>query len=442
MDSLCPLGNLMSYAILRLSIIILLYNTLIKSFKEMDLGPILGPLSHPPSDHFHCSPLLTRPKDSTDRRIILNLSYPHGKSVNDFVDKDSFNGSKFILKLPTIDDIVSELNELGNGALLGKIDVARAFRNLRVDPADALKFGIKWDNKYILDSGITFGWVHGRSAFQMVSDAVTYVMAKRHHKILAYIDDYIIIAPHETANQAFDELHQLLSDLGLPINKKKVSVPCRALTCLGICVNLDDNTLSTDESKLQSILNECQKFVTKKHTTKKGLQSQFNGITCINKTVIPEDHTLHVDASLTGLGGVWSNRVYASPIIQLTYFDLKIVHLAMLNILVALRKWKHFWLHSTLKIFCGNKAVVKVVESGKTKDSYLAACIRNIWLLTATYDINLSVQHIQGAHNVIADCLSRLYSHKPTDLHLLKILQDNYIWDKVLTEDFKLDFSI
>ena len=48
---------------------------------------------------------------------------------------------------------------------MAKIDVARAFRNSRVDPADALKFGIKWDNEYFLDSVIAFGWVHGRSAF-------------------------------------------------------------------------------------------------------------------------------------------------------------------------------------------------------------------------------------------------------------------------------------
>ena len=73
----------------------------------------------------------------------MNLSYPRGKSVNDFVDKELFDGSKFALKLPTIDDIVSELNHLGSEALLAKIDVARAFRNLRVDPADSLKFGIK-----------------------------------------------------------------------------------------------------------------------------------------------------------------------------------------------------------------------------------------------------------------------------------------------------------
>ena len=120
--------------------------------KEMALGVILGPINHPSSDHFHCSPLLTRPKDVTDRRIILNLSYPHGKSINDFVDRESFDGSKFALRLPTIDDIVSELEKLGSRALLAKIDAARAFRNLRVDPADALKFGIRWYNKYFLDS--------------------------------------------------------------------------------------------------------------------------------------------------------------------------------------------------------------------------------------------------------------------------------------------------
>ena len=104
---------------------------------------------------------------------------------------------------------------------MAKIDVARAFRNLRVDPSDALKFGIKWDNKYFLDKGIVFGWVHGTSVFQMVSNAVTYIMSKRQHKVLAYIDDYIIISSPDTAKEAFDELFQLLQDLGLPITIRR-----------------------------------------------------------------------------------------------------------------------------------------------------------------------------------------------------------------------------
>ena len=34
----------------------------------------------------------------------------------------------------------------------------------------------------------------------------------------------------DTAKEAFAELFQLLQDLGLPINHKKVCSPCRAMT--------------------------------------------------------------------------------------------------------------------------------------------------------------------------------------------------------------------
>ena len=58
----------------------------------------------------------------------------------------------------------------------------------------------------------------------------------------------------------------------------------------------------------------------------------------------------------------------------------------MLNILAA---WHKFWAHLKVQIFCDNLAVVLVTASGKTKDPYLAACLRNLWLITATCDIDL-----------------------------------------------------
>ena len=149
-----------------------------------------------------------------------------------------------------------------------------------------------------------------------------------------------------------------------------------------------------------------------------------------------------MDASLTGLGGIWCDRVYATPIIPLIHWDLKIVHLEMLNLLVAVRKWKNCWAHSKVKVHCDNMAVVQVVGSGKTKDPYLAACLRNLWLLTATHDIELIVEHIQGKKNVVADLLSRLYSSEITDIQLLSYLKNNYIWDKVSIDDLKVDFTI
>ena len=41
----------------------------------------------------------------------------------------------FVLKYPTIDMVIEKIKEIGPNALLYKIDLERAFRNLRVDPA-------------------------------------------------------------------------------------------------------------------------------------------------------------------------------------------------------------------------------------------------------------------------------------------------------------------
>ena len=46
------------------------------------------------------------------------------------------------------------------------------------------------------------------------------------------------------------------------------------------------------------------------------------------------DHTVELDACLTGIGGVWNNYVYHLPI-PLNYLNLTLVHLEMLNVLVA-----------------------------------------------------------------------------------------------------------
>ena len=95
--------------------------------------------------------------------------------------------------------------------------------------------------------------------------------------------------------------------------------------------------------------------------------------------------------------------------------DLKIVHLEMLNIVIALRTWGSLWCHSAISIHCDNLGVVFVVKTGKTRDPFLALCIRNIWLLQAHYDIDLQIFHIPGCYNIIADSLSRIYSNSPVN---------------------------
>ena len=99
--------------------------------KETSLGAIVGPVPNIDSDVYHCSPLLSRPKDNNKRRIILNLSHPHDNSLNEKVLRDRFDGQKFTLKFPSVDDIVDRIVSFkGQDPVLYKIDVAQALWTL------------------------------------------------------------------------------------------------------------------------------------------------------------------------------------------------------------------------------------------------------------------------------------------------------------------------
>ena len=92
--------------------------------EELSYGALLGPFKTHPIEGGHCSPFMTRSKPKSDRcRVIVDLSWHHGASVNAGIDKASYLDSAFELTFPTVDDITSELKRLGCGALIYKVDV-------------------------------------------------------------------------------------------------------------------------------------------------------------------------------------------------------------------------------------------------------------------------------------------------------------------------------
>ena len=124
---------------------------------EIDKGALLGPIENNIPGSLHCSPLLSRPKEGGKRRIIMNLSFPQGASLNDAVDRDHYDGIPFKLKFPTLDNIVEAIIQCDD-PFISKIDIARAFRQLPIDPRDALKLGICWEGKYYCDIHCAFGF--------------------------------------------------------------------------------------------------------------------------------------------------------------------------------------------------------------------------------------------------------------------------------------------
>ena len=79
--------------------------------------------------------------------------------------------SKFPLTYPSVDQIVNKIFQLGPGSLIYKIDIGRAFRQLKVDPGDIDLLGLKMGDYYI-DQSVPFGFRHGSFFFEKVTDSI------------------------------------------------------------------------------------------------------------------------------------------------------------------------------------------------------------------------------------------------------------------------------
>ena len=253
---------------------------------EIAHGVIFGPTEKIDHPAYHCSPLLTRPKPPDKRRVIVDLSFPRGASVNDSIDSKLFDGHEFKLKLPTMDHIINSCKGLKD-PVIAKIDISRAFRNIRVDPADAMKLGLKWRNKYFVDGAVVFGWLHGTAAFELCSSAIAKYFQSSGIIMYPYIDDFLYIMEAANAESQFRDAEALITALGLPVNYEKISYPNKTVTCLGIHIDLINNTLSIDADKLTSIQEHCDSIRIKKYISKRAYQSLLGKLFYIHKCVKP-----------------------------------------------------------------------------------------------------------------------------------------------------------
>ena len=72
-------------------------------------------------------------------------------------------------------------------------------------------------------------------------------------------------------------------------------------------------------------------------------------------------------------------------------------------------------------------AVVEVLNTGKARDSILAMCARNIWLISAMFNVQFQFTHTSGKQNSLADLLCR-WPGQPSDNDKLFALCPNASW--------------
>ena len=120
-------------------------------------------------------------------RLIIDLSSPKGASVN-----DGINQSLTLLHYSSVNEAVKVVLMLGTGALMAKLDLKVAYRNVPVHPEDRPLLGVMWENTIFIDTALPFGLRSAPKIFSAVADGVLWAMWLNGARLLLhYLDDFI-----------------------------------------------------------------------------------------------------------------------------------------------------------------------------------------------------------------------------------------------------------
>ena len=162
--------------------------------KEVSLLRVAGPFSSPPLPNLQVSPFGIIPKRNQpgEWRLILDLSSPHGSSVDDGIPKEPYS-----MHYVTVDDAIRELISLGPGTLMAKFDVEAAYRNIPIHPSDHFLFGMRWRDQFYVDLVLPFGLRSAPYLFDAVASAVHWILETNYQvsPLLHYLDDFLTMGP-------------------------------------------------------------------------------------------------------------------------------------------------------------------------------------------------------------------------------------------------------
>lgn len=170
-------------------------------------------------------------------RLIVDLSYPEGKSVNDGIDPNlmSLNyaskGRRYHLAVGAV----------GSRCFDGQTGFKSAYRNVPVHPQDRFLLQMQWEGKVHIDATLLFRLRSAPKIFNTVANTIEWIVKQHGVEILwHYLDDFIICGP-AGSEECFINLQMLIdiyNHLGVPLAKEKLEGPTTALVFLGVLINI------------------------------------------------------------------------------------------------------------------------------------------------------------------------------------------------------------
>ena len=233
--------------------------------KEQKYSAVMGLYKKIPFERgVGISPLSTRPKKGTEeRRVILDLSFPIGGSVNDGVPKDTYMGFSARLTFPKTDEFAARIFQLGPGCCMFKIDLSRYFRQIPMDPGDYALIGYIINGEIYFDKVLPMGLRSAPYIAQRITNAIAFIHRQMKMFLLNYVDDFVGAEVKSRLWEAYNALSTLLQQLNVETSKEKMVPPTTRLEFLGITFDSEKMTMELSQDKIMEIQQEIGSWLLK-----------------------------------------------------------------------------------------------------------------------------------------------------------------------------------
>ena len=243
--------------------------------KELKKGTLIGPFkTNPFGSKARFSPMNTRPKkESSERRIIMDLSFPIGDSVNSGINKDVYRGSPVTLRLPGVDALLEVIYAKGRACKIFRRDLKAAYKQIPVCVGEICLLGYVHRGLLYFDVTLLMGLTNSAYICQRVTDMIMYIYRKEGYAGTNYLDDLAAAEIQALAQQAYDILADILKCAGAQEACAKVIEPSTCMLFLGILIDTVLMRLSIVPERMHGIRQELKLWLHKQTTTLKQLQS-------------------------------------------------------------------------------------------------------------------------------------------------------------------------
>jgi hypothetical protein len=224
--------------------------------KGYAFGPVA--LAEVPADA-KISGIMVRPKPNGSVRVILNLSAPKGRSVNDGIDKDDFPA-----KMSSTSAWLWVLEQAGRNCVFSKTDWAAAYKQISVRTLDTDLQWFSWAGKYFKELCLIFGSASSAGIFddtaKLILDLVCRMANFPPHMVCQHLDDICAASSASAAPKLAkfdDDFQKLASHLGIALaprdDPEKSFGPSTSGTVFGIHYDTKSWTWAIPEEKLANI---------------------------------------------------------------------------------------------------------------------------------------------------------------------------------------------